>query len=76
MRPASIVVFAAVVVIDSDGFLGFRSTNWAFFACMFRDVKRTDGGVGESLVAAAQALEAQAVRAIAGGCGFFGYFQA
>lgn len=39
-------------------------------------VKQADPDVGLKLVEAAQALESQGVRAIVGGCGFFGYFQA
>lgn len=39
-------------------------------------VKQQAPEVGESLVEAAQALESQGVRAIVGGCGFFGYYQA
>ena len=39
-------------------------------------VKQADSKVGTQLVAAAKELEAQGVRAIVGGCGFFGYYQA
>ncbi|MBT6274985.1 MAG: hypothetical protein HOI95_12705, partial [Chromatiales bacterium] len=39
-------------------------------------VKQNDPAAGDALVAAARALENQGVRAIVGGCGFFGYFQA
>jgi aspartate/glutamate racemase len=39
-------------------------------------VKQVDATVGAQLVAGARQLEAQGVRAIVGGCGFFGYYQA
>lgn len=39
-------------------------------------VKQADAGVGTCLVDAARSLESQGVRAIVGGCGFFGYYQA
>ena len=38
-------------------------------------VKQADPKVGRALIKAAQALQSQGVRAIVGGCGFFGYFQ-
>lgn len=40
------------------------------------DVKRRDPAVGDALAAGARALESQGVRAVVGGCGFFGYYQA